>query len=103
MESNDLFKDMLKDAKHQRLLSTVIIIILSIAVVVLGIALFKVSAHCQDQIKETSMHCQDLLKEMSLEYEKQMVELLSETEFSTEYQIDTDGNSFNTGNITVNK
>ena len=92
MESNDLVKDIFKDVKHQRIISAIIIFLLSVAVIILGITLFKVSTHCQD-----------LLKEMAMESDQRMIELLSETEFTTEYQIDTDNQAFNTGNITVNK
>lgn len=91
-EERSLINDMFKDMKHQRRTSNVIIIIQAIIIIGLIASLVWIS-----------MRSQKLLKEQSSEYQTKMVELLTETEFVTEYMIDTDNNSLNNGNITVNK
>ena len=90
--NNDFYKDMLKDAKHQRLVSTVVILILSLIIVGLVVGIFMVS-----------IHCQNLLRDMAIESDNKIIQMLNDTEFTTEYQIKTDSQSFNNGNITVNK
>lgn len=91
-EERSLIKDMFKDAKHQRRMLMVVIFIQFIVIAGLICGLIK-----------TSLHHQDVIKEMAEEHNRQTMELLSETEFVTEYTIETDHQSLNNGNITVNK
>lgn len=83
---------MFKDSKHQRLVLAVIAIIQSFIIIGLIIGLIIVS-----------MHSQDTIKDMAEENNRQMIELLTESELVTEYTIETDDHSLNNGYITVNK
>jgi len=89
---HSLINDMFKDMKHQRKTSNVIIIIQSIIIIGLIVALSLLA-----------MRSQRLLKEAVDETNEKYIELLTDTEFTTEYVIETDNNALNNGNITVNK
>lgn len=91
-EERSLINDMFIDMRHQRRTSNVIIILEGIIIIGLIAALVWVS-----------LRSQKLIKEQGTEYQNNMIELLTETEFVTEYMIDTDNNSLNNGNITVNR
>lgn len=91
-EAMNLYKDMLSDMKDQRKsLKTVIVVLSFIVMCLIG------------GIIGLAFHSQKLLKEMSIECEQKIIDILGETEFITEYTIDTDGQSLNNGNITVTK
>lgn len=92
MEDRDLLMDIVKDTKHQNKFMRRAIILLTITVIGL-IASFVAVV----------LHSQNVIKEMALEHERKMIELLTETEMSTEYVIETDNQSLNNGYINVNK
>lgn len=75
---DELYKDLLNDSKHQR---TTLVVVLAI-VIVLSIC---------------------AITGLSLYYQNKITKLISETEFVTQYELVTDNESFNSGNITVSK
>lgn len=75
---DELYKDLLKDSKHQR---TTLVAVLAI-VIVLSIC---------------------AITGLSLYYQNKITKLISETNTVAEYEVLTDNNSFNNGSITVTR
>lgn len=95
----DIFKDMTAYRKHSKIHSIFhyIVIMLLIGVI------FALSWHNQKLLKEQSDLYNKRIVQLSESYNQKMIDLLNETEFVTEYTIDTDNNSQNNGYINVNK
>ena len=87
-----LISDIFKDMKHQRKASNIIIVVQSLIIIGLIASLVFVS-----------LKGQRLLKEAVEDTNNRYIKLLTETEFTTEYVIETDNDALNNGNITVNK
>ena len=87
-----LISDIFKDMKHQRKASNIIIFVQSLIIIGLIASLVFVS-----------LKGQRLLKEAVEDTNNRYIKLLTETEFTTEYVIETDNDALNNGNITVNK
>lgn len=87
-----LIGDIFKDMKHQRKASNIIMLIQSLIIIGLIVSLVFVS-----------LKGQKLLKEAVEDTNNKYIDLLTNTEFTTEYVIETDNNALNNGNITVNK
>ena len=78
---DELYKDLLADSKHQRLFYSRLIVVLVFIIAMCICGLIYLSAYYQNKITK----------------------LISETEFVTQYELVTDNESFNSGNITVSK
>lgn len=96
---NDLMKDLWNDSKARSKVKDLVIVILSILSLVLVAGLIVISLNSQKIIKDMSIECNEKIAECN----KKMLEMMTETEFVTEYTIDTDNQSMNTGNINVTK
>lgn len=95
----DIFKDMNGNRKHSKMVN----IFQSIIIVLLIGVIFVLSWHSQKLLKEQSDSYNEKIVQLSESYNQKIIDLLNETEFVTEYTIDTDNNSQNNGYINVNK
>lgn len=95
-EKHDLMTDMFRDLKHQRLMMFKVsfTIIFTLLAIIAGLVagMIKISLDSQKQIKD-----------LAEKHNKQMMEIMTESELTTEYTIETDNQSLNNGFIVVNK
>lgn len=103
MEERDVIKDVLKDGAHRESTLFTTVIILSCVALLLISILALVVIHCQNTIKETTINYNNSLTEMAKNYNDKLAQIFEETDFYAEYEITTDNQSFNMGNLTVNK